>query len=200
MSKPVIYEQVSMWGEPENDNAAGKLTAFGRTLFIQQWCLLGPDGLDEQTVRSRLRSGWSNERAVTEAPHVTNKRQSDAFSVPYGAPGSFTWSHVPASWDPYFLAFMREHPNGATVELVGAAVGLEDSQCRSECDQALMKLRAAVLDDVGEARSLFLDFFGEDALEALMEKFGESAPHLDEEDGSGAPVAQLFGTLFAGVA
>lgn len=200
MSKPIIFEQVSMFGEPENDNASGKLTAFGRTLFIEQWCQIGPEGLDAQTVRSRLRSGWDNERAVSEEPHSTNVRKSDAFTVPYGAPGSFTWSHVPASWDPYFLAFMRENPNGATVEVVGAAVGLEDSQCRSECDTALMKLRAAVLDDVGDARNLFVDFFGEGALDALMEKFGDSAPDLEGDEEFDNEAGPLFGDQVRGVA
>lgn len=180
---PILLEQVGFSFAPEPANDNGFLIAFGRRLHIEQWQLV--HGVDAQTIKSRLRSGWTAERAVSEDMHDTNKRRSDAFEgeKSWGQPGSFTWEHLPASWDPYFLAFMREHPNGATVEVVGAAMGLEDSQCRATCDTALMKLRAAVLDDVGDARDLFCDFFGDDALIALLDRFGATAPDLDSGDG-----------------
>lgn len=193
MTKPVVMEQVGFAGfgePPANDN--GFIVAMGRRLHVEQFALL--TGIDAQTIRSRLRSGWTPDEAVTRPFTPTNKRLSDAFTVPWGAAGSFTWDHAPYTDDPWCQDFVVKHRGGATVEVCCAAYGLEDSQWRATEQQALMKLRGLILDGDEAARSWFVDAFDEDALTALLERYGDTAPDSGSDDELGDDDAgPLFG-------
>lgn len=193
MSGPVLLEQINLFGEVENDTD-GFITAQGRRLHVEQWSLA--TGIDAQTIRSRLRSGWTADDAVSRAYQPTNRRQSAAFEVPWGAPGSFTWDCVPYSDDLWCQSFIKAHPGGATVEACCATYGLEDSQFRATEAEALMKLRGLILDGDEDARSWFVDAFDEDALDALLERYGAVAPDMCDSGDGGEACDRDDGELF----
>lgn len=191
-------EQTTLFGEAERDGG-GFISAFGKRLHVEQFAEVY--GIDAQTIRSRLRSGWSNERSVSEAYTSTNKRLSTAFQVPWFSPGSFTWDHLPYELDIGCQDFVKKHPGGALVEECCEAYGIEDSQLRGSEASALMKLRGAVLDDSEGARSLFIDMLGEDALELLLERYGKTAPDMEGAGPSAeADEERDDGELFAAAA
>jgi hypothetical protein len=98
--------------------------------------------MSEDTLRKRLSAGWDPVEAVTAAKQVTNRPRALRDQVPDGAPGSRTWYDLPYEKDEWAREFVKAHPDGASMEDVGAAIGVEVSWICEIEQGAFKKLKA----------------------------------------------------------
>lgn len=134
------------------DPDAGKIVAFGRALTLAEWAV--EVGIEAGTIRHRLASGWSADEALTAPIERTNRPADLRYQVPDGDPGSWTWyGEVPRDDgrgveelrymdDVWSQDFVRKHPDGAEIEEICAATGIEASQCRALLKSAFTKVLA----------------------------------------------------------
>ena len=108
-----------------DDVPADTITAHGETLYISEWAKRLD--MSEDTLRKRLAANWDPVEAVTAPKQVTNRPRSLRDAVPAGAPGSRSWYDLPFEDDTWAQAFVKAHPDGASMEQVGAAMGVEVS-------------------------------------------------------------------------
>jgi hypothetical protein len=138
---------------------ADTLTVRGETRYISEWAKLAD--ISEDTLRKRLAAEWDPEKAVTAAKAVTNRPVALRRQVPPGAPGSSTWYSLPWERDRWAKEFVAAHPDGASLEEVGAAMGIEVSWV-CEMEQIALKKVRALLQDV--RRGKFESLKGQQAL------------------------------------
>lgn len=111
------------------------LEAFGERRTLVDWARDLP--ISPSILRRRIRA-LPAEVALSIPP----KRHVDLDAVP-GAPGSWTWELLPFAADPWARAFVAQHPSGATLEVVGDALGLCRERVRQVEESALRKFRAS---------------------------------------------------------
>lgn len=119
---------------------ADTITAQNETLYVSEWAKR--IGLSEDTLRKRLAAGWDHEKAVTAPKQVTNRPVALRRQVPDGAPGSWTWHDLAFEDDQWCQDFVKTHPDGASMEVVGAAMGVEVSWICEIEQGAIAKLLA----------------------------------------------------------
>jgi hypothetical protein len=134
------------------DPAEGKVSAFGKTLTLVEWAR--EIEIEVGTIRHRLASGWSVEKALSEPVADTNRPADLRYQVPDGEPGSWTWyGSVPRDdgkgeeefryeHDIWAQDFVKKHPDGAEIEEICEATGIEASQCRALIKSGFTKLLA----------------------------------------------------------
>jgi hypothetical protein len=118
---------------------ADTLTVNGETRYISEWAKHA--GISEDTLRKRLAAEWEPEKAVSAPKQVTNRPVALRKQKPPGAPGSSTWYELDWKRDPWAKEFVAAHPDGASLEEVGAAMGVEVSWVCEMEQTALKKLR-----------------------------------------------------------
>lgn len=118
--------------------AVATVVAFGESKTISQ--LAKEHNMHPFTLRQRLATGVSVETALTLPAHCKMPSEDDPGP---GYPGSASWFALEWEEDPWAQEFVRENPEGATLEAVGEQLGL----CRERINQieraALKKLRKA---------------------------------------------------------
>lgn len=137
----------ALTGEPVRRNKVGgqkPLTINGQTRPLRDWAL--DAGLSPDTLGKRLSSGMSPEEAVSAPLAKTNRPRDLRYAIRAGLPGSWSWFDLPYERDAYAQEFVVLHPDGAALEEVGAAMGVEVSWVCDIEKSALRKIRA-LLDD-----------------------------------------------------
>lgn len=89
-----------------------------------------------------------------EVSRTGYKQTSIVRGVPHGAPGSWTWLELPFEHDRTAQAFVRLHPNGASLEEVGDAMGMTRERVRQIEAIALRKMRRRSKLDVAALEAL----------------------------------------------
>lgn len=117
---------------------ADTLTVRGETRYIVEWAKIA--GISEDTLRKRLAAEWEPEEAVTKPKALTNRAVVLRGHVPDGAPGSSTWYDLPWEKDTWAQEFVAAHPDGASLEQVGDAMGVKVSWVCEMEQNALAKL------------------------------------------------------------
>lgn len=84
--------------------AARRITHKGRTLTIRQWAYAS--GLNENTIRARLRNGWSEQMAVSLPALVTIEVDGRELTVRqcsrlYGVPVRIIRQRLRNGWEPW---------------------------------------------------------------------------------------------------
>lgn len=109
--------------------------AFGEARTIREWSHSAQVSLS--VLRRRMRV-FHPEVALT----LPVQSHADPDAEP-GAPGSWTWELLRYEDDPWARRFVAQHPEGATLEEVGAALGVVREAVRKIEEAALEKVRAA---------------------------------------------------------
>lgn len=99
---------------------------------------------------------WSREAGLERAPLRQRLQRFDpeiAMRLPAcarvnpeaapGTPGAWTWYVLAYHEDPWAQAFVAAHPDGATLEQVGAALGIVRERVRQLEESAIRKCRRA---------------------------------------------------------
>jgi hypothetical protein len=116
------------------DDARTEVEAFGEKKSIAEWSLY--TGLDVRTLKHRL-SVVPPEIALS----LPRCARLERLRVPRGEPASWTWECLPWKDDPWAQAFVDVHPEGATLEDVGAMFGVTKERVRQIEAEAMRKLR-----------------------------------------------------------
>lgn len=109
--------------------------AFGERRTVHAWAL--ETGVGPSVLRRRL------ERYPAEvALSLAHYSHADPHAPP-GAPGAWTWEALAYEDDPWAQAFVARHPAGATLDQVGAALGLVRERVRQVEETAMRKFETA---------------------------------------------------------
>lgn len=113
-----------------------RLRVNGERLTISQWSRR--TGLTKSLIRARKRKGWTDREAVTTPDCVRHAN----LRIPDGHPGSVSWNRDAWEEDHHAWYVVACHPDGLTLEEVGAVMGLSDERVRQIQDDAIAKLQA----------------------------------------------------------
>lgn len=138
------------------------IEAYGRSLSIAGWAAVC--GCSESSLRKRL-SQFPPEVAIALPYYV----HVDATALP-GGPMSWTWDLLLWEDDEWAQGFVQKHPGGASLEAVGAALGIGKERVRQVEEVAMRKFQQA-------AAQFGIAF--EDLLEALLCRL--ASDEADEE-------------------
>lgn len=133
-----------------------RLHAMGEALTVSEWSKRS--GLSRSLIRARKRNGWTDEEAVT----VPDNTRHAGLRLPAGHPESVSWTRDAWEDDDHAWYVVAHHPEGLTLEQIGAVMGLSDERVRQIVEEALEKLRqlaeirAEMLARKGECESMEL--------------------------------------------
>lgn len=109
--------------------------AFGETRNLEGWAE------NAAVCRGALRRRLASMHAEV-ALHLPAHARVKASALP-GTPGSWTWWLIDYEDDPWAQQFVAAHPDGATLEQVGAALGIVRERVRQLEESAIRKCRRA---------------------------------------------------------
>lgn len=112
-----------------------RIEAFGEVRNLTDWSREA--GLERTPLRQRL-ARFDPEIAIRLPPCARVNPDAEP-----GAPGAWTWYVLPYDEDPWARAFVAAHPDGATLEEIGAALGLVRERVRQLEESAIRKCRRA---------------------------------------------------------
>jgi hypothetical protein len=133
--------------KPRADAAPGTertLTVNGQTRRMSEWA--SRLGISTDALAKRLAAGWDHEEAVSTAKLKTNRARALRYAIRAGEPGSWSWYEQPFERDAYAQEFVTLHPDGASMEDVGAVMGILCSWV-CEIEQGALKKLRKLLDD-----------------------------------------------------
>jgi hypothetical protein len=115
-----------------------RVHAFGETRTVDQWAEVV--GISARAIRYRLARGLPPEVAITlpcDVRHVDPQ-------APCGEPNSWTWECLAFEDDHWAHVFIATHPDGASLESVGAVWGVTREYVRQIEERALAKLAECI--------------------------------------------------------
>lgn len=120
---------------PTTGRIVRRLSARGVSMTVSQWSKA--TGLTRSLIRARKRKGFSDVDAVT-IPAMTRHSR---LGIPDGHPDSVNWDRDEWENDDYAWYVVQHHPEGLSLEQIGAVMGLSDERVRQIIEEALDKLR-----------------------------------------------------------